>query len=207
MSVDVEVLVQDHKRAIHTVDGIEFHTVPSLISQLRDAIHGGSATDGASAGGKAKLPFQAAAFDLYRVVEEEITELWAGLFRKVPPMVHPETLLLEWAGRVNPDTPVTVRARDWWADGIVEVLVKRIEEYLNPPRLAPIDLPCPSCGERFQERTVDGERVKAAVLYFRRDRDTGDTSDAHCEVCGVVWHPHQFMFFLTALKAGGSNTP
>lgn len=34
MPVDVDVLIHEHKQAVHTVDGIEIHSVPSLIWAL-----------------------------------------------------------------------------------------------------------------------------------------------------------------------------
>lgn len=32
MSVDVEQLTREHKKAVSTIDGIEIHSVPSLLS-------------------------------------------------------------------------------------------------------------------------------------------------------------------------------
>jgi hypothetical protein len=203
MTVDVEVLAREHKRAYHTDEGIEFHSVPSLLSQLRDAVYGAAVSDGAGGPAKSKLPIQAAALDLYMLIDRQITEAWATAFKRVPGVETPERLLSEWAAWADPETILTVDDRTVYAPIAVAGWVARIEDYLNPPRLAPIDLPCPSCGERYQYRAVDGEERRSAVLFFRRDRNTGDTLDARCESCGVVWAPSQFMFFLTALNAAG----
>jgi hypothetical protein len=205
MTVDVEQLVSDHKKAIHTTDGIEFHSVPSLLSQMRDAVHGGSAQDGAGAGGKTKLPFQAAAFDLYNLIETQVWEVHRAAFNKVMGAVHPETLLVEWAAWATTETIVTINGRNMYAPAAVAQWIQAIEDYLDPPRLAPIELPCPACGERYEYRAVDGEEVRSAALAFRRDRNTGDTLDARCGPCGVVWLPSQFMFFTKALAAGVSR--
>lgn len=205
MSVDVEVLVSEHKKAINTADGIEFHSVPSLISQLREAVYGGSVADGAGGASAAKLPIQAAALDVYMLIDRQVTAAWVAVFNRVPSADRIETLLIEWAAQANAETIVDVDGRSVYAPEAVASWVGRIEDYLNPPRLAPIDLPCPSCGERYQHRNVDGEEKRSGVLFFRRDRATGETVDARCESCGVVWLPSQFMFFLTALNAAFQN--
>lgn len=202
MSVEVEVLVHEHKRAHHTVDGIEFHTVPSLISQLREAVYGGSVSDGAGGAAKSKLPIQAAALDLYMLLDRQITDAWVTAFNRVPNADRIEALLSEWGAWADAETIVTVGGRNMYANDAVTGWVQRIEDYLTPPRMAPIKLPCPSCGTRHQERVVDGETVQSDALFFRRDRTTGETLDARCEVCGVVWTPSQYMFFVKALSAG-----
>jgi hypothetical protein len=202
VTIDVEQLVADHKKAISTQDGIEFHSVPSLLSQLRDAIHGGGPADGIGGAGRTKLPFQAAAFDLYNLIETQVWEAHREAFNRVNGADHPETLLSEWAAWATTETIVTVGGRSMYAPAVVAQWIQAIEDYLDPPRLAPIELPCPACGERYEYRVVDGEELRSAALAFRRDRNTGDTLDARCGPCGVIWLPGQFMFFLTALNAG-----
>lgn len=193
--------MRDHKKAINTVDGIEFHSVPSLISQLRDAMYGSNVSDGAGGAAKSKLPVQAAALDLYMRIDREIAEVWVQAFNRVPSTDRMERLLGEWGAWATEETVVEVGGRTRYAPAAVAGWVQAIEDYLNPPRLAPIDLPCPSCSTRHMYRDVDGEEIPTATLYFRRDRNTGETLDARCETCGVVWLPAQFMFFLTALNA------
>ena len=204
--IDVDVLVNDHKKAVQTDEGLVFHTAPSLLSQLRDAIHSGGAADGAGAGGQAKLPFQAAAADLYNLIERQIWEAHRAAFNRVLGAVHPEVVLAEWAAWATEETVVEVAGRAVYAPQAVARWIEAVEDYLNPPRLAPIDLPCPACGERYAWRDQDGEQLRTAALAFRRDRHTGETLDARCAVCAVVWLPGQFMWFLKALEAGAVQT-
>lgn len=203
MAVDVEQLVHDHKKAVNTVDGIEFHSVPSLLSQLRDAVFGGSVSDGAGGGAKSKLPIQAAALDLYMLVDRQITEAWVAAFASVPNADRPEALLAEWAAWASPETLVVVAGRDVYADAAVSGWVQAIESYFSPPRLAEISAPCLSCGERWVHRSVDGETVRSSALSFRRDRDTGETLDARCGACEMVWLPSQFRYLAEQLGKTG----
>lgn len=194
MAVDVEQLVHDHKKAVSTIDGVEFHTAPGLLAQLRDAVFGGGVRDGAGSGGKAKLPIQAAALDLYMLIDRQITELWVDAFNRVPNADRPEQLLSEWAAWADEDRIVTVAGRDLYATDAVSGWVRAIEDYFNPPRLAEISAPCIACGERYVHRAVDGDTVRSSALVFRRDRDSGETLDARCEACGNVWLPAQFKY-------------
>ena len=199
MTIDVEVLIHDHRKAVSTVDGLEFHTVPSLLSQLRDAVFGGSVADGAGSAMKAKLPIQAAALDLYMLVDRQITEAWVAAFARVPNADRPEALLAEWAAWAAPETLVTVAGRDVYAPDAVAGWVRAVEDYFDPPRLAEISAACYSCGERYVFRPVDGETVRSSALSFRRDRDTGETLDARCGACEMVWLPSQFRYLAEQL--------
>lgn len=198
MSVDVEQLIHDHKKAISTDDGIEFHTVPSLLSQLRDAVFGGMESTGGSALG-AKLPISAAALDLYMLVDRQIAEAWAAAFKRVPGTNRAEALLAEWAAFVDDETPVTVTKANGYtlelgAVAMVSHWARVIDEFFDPPRLSEIQAPCFVCGERYVYTRVDGEDVRSSALRFRRDKDTSETLDARCMACGSVWLPHQFDF-------------
>lgn len=206
MSVEIEVLVQDHKRAHHTDEGVEFHTVPGLLAQLRDAIYGGMANDGAGAGFRSKLPIQAAALDLYMTLDRQITEAWVEAFKRVPNADRIERLLSEWAAWAEPTTHTTVNGTNMYARDAVQTWITAVEDYFNPPRLAEIDAPCFLCGERYVHRTVDGETIRSAALTFRRDRDTGETLDAGCAGCGSVWLPSQFKYLAEQLSKSSVDT-
>lgn len=199
--IDVDVLVSTHRKSVHTQDGVEEHSAPSLISQLRDAVYGGGTRDGAGGGAKTKLPIQAAALDLYMLIDHQVTSLWVSVFHRVPGVEKLEQLLAAWAAVSDPKTVVNVGGRNIEAGDAVANWTRLIEDYFNPPRHAEIDLPCPSCGEQYSYRMVDGQERRSTALVFRRDRDTGDTLDARCLTCNAVWVPGQFMFFLTALNA------
>lgn len=191
MSVDVETLTREHKVAVTTDEGIEFHSVPSLLSQLRDAVFGGmEATGGSSM--KASLPISEAALDLYMVIDREISEAWVGAFQRVPGKEKPEVLLAQWASWADPDTAVTAGPRDWYASDLVNKWETQIREFFDPPRTAEINVPCPSCEEQYVYGVSAGEEVRSAALRFNRSRDTGQTLDARCLACGMVWLPSQF---------------
>lgn len=194
MSVDVEVLIHDHKKAVSTIDGLEFHTAPALLAQLRDAVFGGGVADGAGNSMKAKLPIQAAALDLYMLIDRQITEAWVAAFNRPPNADRIETLLAEWAAWAQDETLVTVANRDVYARDAASGWVAAIEDYLNPPRLAEISAPCPTCEVENIYRHQDGEEVRTTALSFVRDRQTGETLRAECRACGVQWQPSQFEF-------------
>lgn len=203
--IDVQVLTDTHPKSVSTTDGIEIHSVPSLLSQLREAIYQTGATDTGAGGGKAKLPIHAAALDLYMRVDEEITGVWVQAFKRPPSADRPEVLLREWGLWASDVTPVEVRGRLVYAPDAVKTWVGLIEEYFNPPRLAEIQAPCFVCGERWVFRDVDGERVRSSALVFRRDRDSGETVSAECGACGVVWLPDRFKYLAEQLTNHGEQ--
>jgi len=194
MSIDIEQLTHDHKKAVHTVDGLEIHTVPALIAQLREALFAGLGADGAGGGHRSKLPLQAAALDLYMLIDRQITEVWVAAFHRVPNADRPEQLLAEWAAWAGEESIVPLGEGTVYATAAVAHWVTLIEDYLNPPRRAEINAPCVQCGERYTYRSVDGETVRSAALTFTRSKDTGDTLDARCGACAAVWLPSQFLF-------------
>lgn len=206
MSVDVEVLIHDHKKAMSTIDGLEFHTAPALLAQLRDAVFGGGTADGAGNSMKAKLPIQAAALDLYMLIDRQITEAWVAAFNRPPNADRIETLLAEWAAWAQDETLVTVANRDVYARDAASGWVAAIEDYLNPPRLAEISAACFVCGERYVHRAVDGETVRSSALSFRRERDTGETIDARCAACDTVWAPPQFKYLAEQIGKAQETT-
>src|SRR5690606_300789 len=122
MAIEVDQLVRDHKKAISTIDGIEFHTQPGLLAQLREAVHGWVGGD-AGGGPRAKLPIQAAALDLYMLIDQQIAEVWADVFKKVPTK-SPEALLSEWAAWADPETLTTYGDRTMYAVDVVSTWVR-----------------------------------------------------------------------------------
>lgn len=189
--IDVDALVHDHKQAIDTVDGLEHHTVPPLLAQLRDAVFGGMESTGGSSLG-AKLPISAAALDLYMLIDREIAEVWAETFDRVPGAEHPERLLSAWAALLREDSIVTAGDRAYKAGELVDRFVRKIEDFFNPPRLSEIQADCFVCNERYVYTRMDGQDVRSSALIFTRSRDTGATVDARCMACGTVWLPAQF---------------
>lgn len=194
MSIDVEKLSREHKTAVNTDEGIEFHSVPSLISQLRGAIFGGMETTGGTSKPQSKLPISAAALDIYMQIDREITAAWVDAFQKVPDASQPEALLAQWGAWADPSTIVTVGTRTYYAPDAVNLWEDRITDFFDPPRMAEINAECPmpECGERYVYTLVDGEEVRSSSMRFHRSRTTGQTLDARCLACGNVWQPSQF---------------
>lgn len=194
MSIDVETLTREHKTAVSTDEGIEFHSVPSLISQLRDAIFGGMESTGGSSAMKSKLPISAAALDLYMVIDREITAAWVAAFHRVPNADNPELLLAQWGAWADAETITEVSGRTYYAPDAVSLWGRRIVDFFDPPRMAEIDAECPmpDCGHRYVYTQVDGEEIRSAAMRFNRSRHTGQTLDARCMACGTVWQPAEF---------------
>lgn len=198
MSVDVEQLTRDHNKAISTDDGIEFHSVPSLLSQLREAVFGGMESTGGSAPGS-RLPISAGALDLYVTIDRQITEAWVASFGKVPGRERPEALVSQWAAHVQDETYVevggTVRTALDWAS----LWVQKIVDFFDPPRSTEIHAACIACNERYVWTIIDGRDEQVSALRFNRDRETGVTLDARCSACGTTWAPTQFEFLAESI--------
>lgn len=194
MSVDVEQLTRDHKKAVTTDDGIEFHSVPSLLSQLREAIFGGMERGGGSGSTGSRMLVDPTALDLYQDIDRDITAAWVAAFQRVPNADRPEILLSEWAAWADDETIVTIAGRDAYAAVWANFWVRRIEEFFDPPRSAEIQAPCITCGQSHVHRDVDGELIKDTAMRFIRDRVTGATLRAECAACGASWQPAQFEY-------------
>lgn len=192
MSVDVEQLTRDHKKAVTTDDGIEFHSVPSLLSQLRDAVFGGMERGNGSATGGSRMLIDPAALDLYQEIDRDITEAWVAAFERVPNADRPEALLSEWSAWADDETVVTIRGRDAYASGWVSFWVSRIEQFFDPPRNAEIQAPCVQCGQEWVYRDEGDQQRRDTALRFIRERGTGVTLRAECAACGTQWSPAQF---------------
>lgn len=194
MSVDVETLTREHKTAVSTDEGIEFHSVPSLLSQLRDAVFGGMESTGGSSAMKSKLPISAAALDLYMEIDREITRAWVVAFQKVPNADNPEGLLAQWGAWATAETITEASGRTYYAPDAVNVWEQRIVDFFDPPRMAEIDAECPmpECGNRYVFTTMDGEEIRSSALRFNRSRHTGETLDARCLACGTIWQRTDF---------------
>ena len=194
MTVDVERLTREHRAVVRTDEGIEFHLVPSLLSQLHDAIFGGMESTGGGSAMGARLPIAANALDLNLTIDRQITEAWVHAFSRVPGAGTPESLLAEWAAWAEPDTIVEISAGPAYAADLVTYWERRITDFFDPPRSAEIDASCPmpECGLRYVYRNVSGEEIRSAALQFTRNRSSGQTTDARCLACGTVWQPAEF---------------
>lgn len=192
----VERLTRTHKVAIMRDDGSKVvATEDGLIKQLRDSIVTGNVKTGAS-GNKARLPFNAPAFDLLELIRHEANTAWieaSGGRASDPDAV--ETIIALWAAAVGDDSESLLRS---WEQRIMDLLV--------PASTAEIDAPCVSCGVRDVESVRDGEAVFVRALRFVRDRITNNTTEARCVACGERWTPDQFLWLGRAIAAGPVST-
>lgn len=222
----IEKLTRRHDVHYQTDDGTKTIELPGLLQQLRDEVFGGTER-GASSGNKTKLPMNAPAADLYQLIDRQIAEVWAAAFNRIPNADRPEQLLAPWAALVGPErlvtysTPETVTYPDrtfgWdrdeviWAPHDVRAIdlmsrwVREIEDLFNPPRTADIFAACINCGVREVHRRQDGRSVRQTALQFIRDRETGDSTSARCQACGVTWLPSQFMYLAESIAANESR--
>lgn len=185
--IDVQVLTDTHPKSVSTTDGIEIHSVPSLLSQLREAIYSGMEKTGGSGSSSARIPIDPAALELYEQIDSQITNVWVSAFSKVPSADKPEALLRQWAAWAHEETAVLLSGRWVTASQAVTLWVTRISAFFEPPRLPEITEPCPSCGVRFVITVKEGAEVRASALNFRRSRSTGQTIGAQCDSCGSYW--------------------
>lgn len=206
----VERLTREHRVAVTTDNGVVFATEDGLLQQLRDAVFGDGGKNGGTSN-KAKLPMNAPALDLLTLLDRQVAEVWAATTGRVPGTERTETLLVQWAGTVRPEmlavisSPETVGGKVIWTkaefapQALLEKWERQILDLFDPPRTAEIFGPCVSCGESEVWRTSDGEPVRKTAMVFVRDRITGDSTEARCQVCGVSWLPSQFLFLAEAM--------
>jgi hypothetical protein len=216
----VEKLTRTHDVHYQTDDGTKTATVPALLEQLRDEVFGGTER-GAASGNKTKLPLNAPAADLYTLIDRQIAEVWAAAFKRVPNADRPEQLLSAWAAWAGEHKIVEVSSAEtvtypdpefgWLRDAViwnphdVKVIdllnrwVRAIEDMFNPPKTAEIFAACINCGVREVHRLQDGKHVRQTALQFLRDRETGDSTSARCQACGVTWLPSQFKYLAESI--------
>lgn len=211
----VERLTRQHRVAVTTDNGVVFATEDGLLQQLRESVFGDNGTNSHTSS-KARLPMNAPAVDLLTLIDRQVAEVWAATTKRAPGIDRTEKLLTEWAGVVNRDSIVTVSSPEGIkdADGLEQVIWTRAEylpeallqrwaqsilDLFDPPRTAEILAACINCGEREVWRTKDGSPVKQSAMVFVRDRVSGDSTEARCQVCGTSWTPDQFGFLAGAI--------
>jgi hypothetical protein len=217
----VERLTRAHEVPIHNDDeGTTVASRDGLLQQLREAVFG-SSDRGATAANKAKLPMNAAALDLYTLIDRQVAEVWGAAFSRVPGAEKPEALVAQWSAHVDPfaivrySTPETVRR---WSDKFredVEHVVwtlneaspynllarwhRAISELFDPPRLITNPAACVSCGARSSYRRLDGQTVKSTALVIEVDRMTNRPKEVRCLACEASWGPALFEWLNQAI--------
>lgn len=211
----VERLTRQHRVAVTTDNGVVFATEDGLLQQLRESVFGDNGTNSHTSS-KARLPMNAPAVDLLTLIDRQVAEVWAKVTGRVPGVERTEKLLTEWASAVKADSIVTVSSpegirdsegiesviwtrAEYLPEALLERWVQSILDLFDPPRTAEILAACINCGEREVWRTKDGENTKQSAMVFVRDRMTGDSTEARCQVCGTSWTPDQFGFLAGAI--------
>lgn len=226
---DFRILTQTHPVTVIDPDtgGISYQDEPALLDELRDAVFGGKDATRQMSGFRAKLPISAGAFDLYEMIDTEITTAWAQLHpERVPGVDKLERLLAQVVSVAQPDQHIVITVAEqridnpgtkhehWWVDhkpvtytldDLMKRWVRLIREYFTPPRTAEIQAPCLQCDEEWAWKRVDGENVRYRVLVFIRN-EAGDSLEARCLACGASWRRDQFRFLLEALQDRHAET-
>lgn len=222
-------LTREHPVTVHTDGGPAFVKVQGLLQQLRDEMFGGTDSDRGVPAGKARLPLNARALDMFTLIDRQISEVWGAAFKRVPTADRSETLLVEWAIYIGAETivrysvPETIKV---WSDRFTENVerviwagvectainllrrwVHEIEELFDPPQTAEITAACIQCGERKVRRPKDGDWVEQSALVFVRDRVTGDSLEARCLACSASWPPPMFLYLAEKIAENEKETP
>ena len=217
----VERLTRQHELTVQTDDGTTAAQRDALLVQLRDAVFGGSDRGGAPAN-QSKMPMNAAALDLYTLIDRQIAEVWAAAFGRVPGSERPEVLVAEWSAKVDPFTivryssPETIRVwSDRFRDKVEQVIWtldetspynllsrwhRAISELFDPPRLMTNPAACVSCGARESYRRLDGQSVKSTALVIELDRISNRPKEVRCLVCESSWGPELFEWLNRAIE-------
>jgi uncharacterized protein with PIN domain len=198
-------LTEPHPVTLVRDSGTEYPMHEGLLQQLRAAVFSGMEGGGAGSAFGSKPPIDAGATDLLDAIDYQAAEALIALTGRPAPYGRTEDYVLEWAATVDPEKRVIVtnaatrsdetvyRERaEYTAHSLAARWVRRIEEFFNPPRVRPIQAPCPDCKTRFVARDKDGQRVQADALniYFRAD---GAVDSARCSACQAEWWPGAFI--------------
>lgn len=217
----VERLTRSHEMPIQTDEGPTSAPRDALLKQLRDAVFGGTDRGGVAVN-KSKMPLNAAALDLYNLIDRQVAEVWGVEFAGIPGAETTERMLAVWAAKVDPFTivryssPETIRK---WSpqhrEQVEQVIWTKVEaspyillsrwyraitELFDPPRLMTNPAPCVACGARESHRRVDGQTVRSTALVIEVDRITNRPKEVRCLVCGTAWGPELFEWLNRAIE-------
>lgn len=189
---NVNKLTQGYRLSVEQVfdDGSKTVEVehPSLISQLRRAVSSSMAKTANSVPASERNILDADAIDKL----DQIDKTARGLFQSVSsakPFPTPEQNLRQWfigyanlirAGKVSHEN-IKTRAAS------IHLLVRMIDDKLNPPTSIEITSPCPRC-ERLWVRSDDASFSRAITVQSRvAVYGSLDNATATCRGCGATW--------------------
>lgn len=196
----IDLLTLDTPTYMRRDAGMELHTKQGLLEQLREAIFGGMEGGGSSAGYGSRPPIDASAVDLLDEITKQASQALAAVSNLPTPYGHAESYVRLWAGQADDTHLYAVTAMATTDKGVVfeerfemtgyalaRRWVDRVEGFFNPPVPAEITAPCPKCHQRYVYRIKEGVEIRSSALNMLRDRETGNTIEARCSNCGVVW--------------------
>lgn len=209
----IDQLTKTHPVTVDTDTGKQIVSEPGLLSQLREALFGGMEGGSGSSFGS-KMPLAANAFDLLDRIDIQAAEALALVDSRPTPLGHAEDYVKAWAARVDEGQRVIVSVkatsvtgdvfqelREYTATSLVYTWYTAIRDFFDPPSRREITSPCPNCGVRYVSRQQDGHSTDVSVMWFRRDRDSGEIVDAHCDACDVIWSKDQWVWLAKAIGA------
>lgn len=162
-----------------------------MLARLRHAVVG---SIGAHAGGAGldseRLPFNAAARELYDAIEMGISNLYVGLVSR-PVFLHPEQTLTEWYIALT--NAIRRREVDAGVEDlhrrVLQAWVESVEALFDPPRQREWKSLCPHCREEWAYDSKTGDRIRALILTYRESNYDQPITvlGAECRFCGWKW--------------------
>ncbi|HJX77285.1 DUF7341 domain-containing protein [Glutamicibacter sp.] len=182
-------LTEPHLKSI----GGRIGKVPSLLSELRDAVSGSSDTGAGGSTSKQRILVNATALELLKKIDETIKPGYSDRFGQSPPTLE---TCVELIGK-NP------HEADWelWFTEKLEWAKQEIETMLRPKKLRRLDgITCPSC----QQKVFGTERETCLYADCWLDNDTllpPSEWSVECKGCTATWKGQKEMGWLLVALA------
>lgn len=207
----VSQLTETHPVGVDRDTGREYHNEPGLLAQLRRAVTSGMESGGTGASFGSKPPLDAGAYDLLDEIDRQAAEALSAATKRPVGLGTTEEYVSEWSELIDPEIRVVVsvrqlgkdkgdrrprvylEAREHTALSLVTSWYLRVTGFFDPSSRREILAPCPNCGVEFDTTSDDG--VPRRVMWFRRDKETRRTVDAHCDACDASWPMSQMINF------------
>lgn len=182
-------LTEPHLKSI----GGRIGKVPSLLSELRDAVSGSSSGDSGGGASKQRILVNATALDLLNQIDSEIRSAYSGRYGQGAPTLE---TCIELIGK-------GAHPADWdaWFTAKFDWCKVQIETMLRPKKMRRLDnVMCPSCLQ-----SKHGED-RATCLYldcYEGEHKTlrhASEWEVHCVACEASWTRDQMSWLLVALS-------
>lgn len=189
LRVLAQELTEPHLKSI----GGRIGKVPSLLSELRDAVSGSSSGDGGGSSSKVGILVNASALDLLNTIDSDVRNSYADRYGQVSPTLE---TCIETIGQGEHDS----EWEQWFTDKFTNYR-KQIETLLRPKKLRRLDgVQCPSCGQA----THGEERSTCLFLdcYINEDKELKHITEWEltCQACNATWAHSDMKWLLVALS-------